>query len=329
METTAKRPHLVALALVLAIVLAAATVSAQQRIPRIGYLGLGKPGPSLVGEAFHQGLRDLGYVAGETLNVDTRLADGDEARLRAFARELVRQKVDVIVAAGSPAIRAARDATKQIPIVMAVSGDPLAAGFIAGYGRPGGNVTGLSSVSPELSGKRLQLLTEIVPGLARVALVSNPDSPENAPERQSLQGAGRAMNVQLHLIEVRSTAELQAAVARIARIQAQALVFLGDAFTFAHRAQMIELAAKAQLPAIFPSKEFVEAGGLIAYGPSLPDLFRRSASYVDRILKGATPASLPVEQPATFELVVNRRTELLLGVTLPPALVMRADEVIE
>jgi putative ABC transport system substrate-binding protein len=313
---------------VLAIVLATATVRAQ-RIPRVGYLGLGKPGPSLVGEAFHEGLRDLGYVAGKTINVDIRLADGDEARLRAFASELARQKVDVIVAAGSPAIRAALDATKQIPIVMAVSGDPLAAGFIASYGRPGGNVTGLSSVSPELSGKRLQLLTEIVRGLARVALVSNPDSPENAPERQSLQAAARAMNVQLQLVEVRSPAELEAAFARIARTQVQALVFLGDAFTFAHRARIIELAAKSQLPAIFPSKEFVEAGGLVAYGPSLPDLFRRAAYYVDRILKGAAPASLPVEQPAKFELVVNRRTELLLDVTIPSALLMRADEVIE
>jgi len=313
------------------LVLALASEAGAQthRVPRIGYLGLGKPGASLVGEAFRRGLHDLGYVEGRSIVVETRLADGDEARLRAFARELVTLKVDVIVAAGSPAIQAAREATSRIPIVMAVSGDPVAAGFVASYGRPGANVTGLSSISPELGGKRLELLKQIVPGLARVALLSNPESPERTAEIRSLELAARTMRLQLQIVEVRRPADLEAGFAQIRGGQDGALVALGDAFTFVNRARIIDLATQARLPAMFPSREFVEAGGLIAYGPSLPDLFRRSATYVDRILRGASPAELPIEQPSTFELVVNRRTELLLGLDIPTAVLARADHVFE
>jgi len=299
------------------------------RVPRIGYLGLGKPGVSLVGDAFRRGLQDLGYVEGRSIVVETRLADGDEARLRAFARELVTLEVDVIVAAGSPAIQAARAATRRIPIVMAVSGDPVAAGFVASYGRPGANVTGLSSISPELGGKRLELLKQIVPGLARVALLSNPESPERAAEIRSLELAAKTMRLQLQIVEVRRPVDLETGFAQIRRGQDGALVALGDAFTFANRARIIDLATQARLPAMFPSREFVEAGGLISYGPSLPDLFRRSATYVDRILQGASPAELPIEQPSKFELVVNRRTELLLGLDIPPSVLARADYVLE
>lgn len=313
------------------LLLALAPVAGAQaaRVPRVGYLGLGKPGVSLVGDAFRHGLRELGYVEGRSIIVETRLADGDEARLRAFARELVDLKVDVIVAAGSPAIQAARAATRRIPIVMAVSGDPVAAGFVASYGRPGANVTGLSSISPELIGKRLELLKEIVPGLARVALLSNPESPERTAEIRSLEAAAKALRVQLHVVEVRRPADLEPGFAQIRRAQDDALVGLGDAFTFANRARIIDLATQARIAAIFPSREFVEAGGLISYGPSLPDLFRRSATYVDRILRGASPAGLPIEQPSKFELVINRRTELLLGLDIPLALLHRADHVLE
>jgi len=309
--------------------LASAAAAQTPRIPRIGYLGLGKPGVSLVGDAFRQGLHDLGYVDGRSIVVETRLADGDEPRLNAFARELVALNVDVIVAAGSPAIGAARAATRRIPIVMAVSGDPVAAGFVASYGRPGANVTGLSSISPELGGKRLEALKEIIPGLARVAVLSDPESPERTAEIRSLELAAGAIRLQLDLVEVRRPADLEAAFGQIRRGQAGALVALGDAFTFVHRARIIELATQARLPAIFPSREFVEAGGLISYGPSLPDLFRRAATYVDRILRGASPAELPIEQPSRFELVVNRRTELLLGLNIPPAFLLRADHVFE
>ncbi|MBI4246707.1 MAG: ABC transporter substrate-binding protein [Candidatus Rokubacteria bacterium] len=326
------RPALALLALAAAVAATpAADVAAQspKRIPRIGFFGLGRSGPSLVGQAFRQGLADLGYVDGKTIVIEWRLAEADEGRLEPMARELVAQKVDVIVAAGTSSILAAKRATTTIPIVMANPGDPVATGIVASLARPGGNVTGVTNLSPEVAGKRLELLKEAIPRLTSVAVVRNPGNAEQMLEFQALQRASQALGVRLHVVEVRTSGDFRRVLAGSLRGRAEALVALGDSFTFAHRGELIEAAEKSDLPAIYGSREFVDAGGLMSYGPNLPDLFRRSAAYVDKILKGAKPADLPVEQPLRFELVVNRRAELLLGLTLPRAFLLRADHVIE
>lgn len=299
-----------------------------EKVPRIGFLGLGLSGPSLVGEAFRQGLRDLGYVEGRTIVIETRLAEGRAERLPDLARELVRLGVDVIVAAG-PAIQVAKEATSTVPIVVANSGDPVAAGLVPSLSRPGGNITGLSTLSPELSAKRLQLLREAIHGLSSVAVLWNPDSPEQSAEFRALQAAGRSLGIQLHVLQVRAAGDFDAAFATATRLRAGALVTFGDGFTFTHRARILELAARAELPAMYAYQEFVDAGGLMAYGPNLPDLFRRAAVYVDKILKGARPHDLPIEQPTRFELTINRRTELLLGLQFSDSFLMQAQKIID
>lgn len=302
---------------------------APKRTPTIGFLGIGRSGPSLVGQAFRRGLAEGGYVEGKTIAIEWRLAEGDEARLARMAEDLVARKVDVIVAIGDQSIAAAKRATTTIPIVMANPSDPVGTGLVASLARPGGNVTGVTNLAPEVGGKRLELLKEALPKLTTAAVVRNPDRREQTVEFQTLERASRALGIRLHVVEVRTAADFQRNLAGSLRGRAEALVGLGDGFTFAHRTDLIAAAEKSALPAIFASREYVDAGGLMSYGPNLPDRFRRAAAYVVRILEGARPGDLPVEQPTRFELVVNRRAELLLGLTLPPSFLIRADHVLE
>jgi putative ABC transport system substrate-binding protein len=306
-----------------------ASAQLQPGSPRIGFLGLGRSGPSLVGEAFRQGLRDLGYIEGRTIAIESRLAEGAADRLPGLARELIALRVSVIVAAGGPAIRAARDATATIPIVMVNATDPVGSGFVASLARPGGNVTGVSNISAELGGKRLQLLQALVPRLARVAVLRDPGSAEQVVAIRGLEGAARSLGLELLVLDVHGPEEIPGALQTALRQRAGALVAMGDGFTFTNRGRIIDAVTRLGLPAIYPSREFVDAGGLVSYGVNLPDQFRRCASYVARILRGARPGDLPVERPTTFELIVNRRAELSLGLTVPDAVLLQADQIIE
>jgi len=301
------------------------------RVPRIGMLWFGSPvvGPSPHLEAFRQGLRELGYTEGQNIVIETRHAAMRPALLPDLAANLVLSKVDVIVAAGDPAIYAARHATSTIPIVMVAGADPVGSGLVASLARPGGNLTGSSALSPELSGKRLQLLTEALPGVSRVAVLWNPADPAKALDVRETQAAGQALGVQLQLLEVRGPEEFESAFAAMTRDRAEALITLGDPLTVSHRMRIVDLAAKSRLPTMYDVREFVEAGGLMAYGPSLADLFRRAAAYVDKILKGGKPGTLPVEQPMKFELIIDLKTARALGLTLPQSVLFLADQVIQ
>jgi len=280
--------------------------------------------------AFKQGLRELGYVEGKTVLLEVRLAEGAPERLPQLARELVALKPDVIVATSDAAIAAVRRETHAIPIVMALSADPAGAGFVASLARPSGNVTGLSTLSPELSGKRLELLREVVPGLSRVALLWNPDSRGNLLDYKETEVAARSPHVELQSIEVSRVEDLDRAFSEVTQGRAQALIVAsGNPVTVARRAQGASFAQRSGLPSIYGLREYVDDGGLMSYGPSTADLYRRAATYVDKILKGTKPADLPVEQPTKFELVINLKTAKALGLTIPPSLLARADEVIE
>jgi putative ABC transport system substrate-binding protein len=278
-------------------------------------------------EAFGHGLRDLGYVEGRNITIEYRYAEGKVERFPDLAAELVRLKVDVIVAAG-PAIRAARQATTTIPIVMAVSGNPVGDGLVASLARPGGNITGLSVMIPEGSGKRLELLQEVVPTLSHVAVLWNPAVLGSTVAFKETQTAAQALGLQLQSIEVRSPDEFDQAFAAMTREHADALVVISNELFFGHHRQLAELSVRHRLPAMFHSREYAEAGGLMAYGANVEDLYRRAATYVDKILKGAKPTDLPVEQPMKFELVINLKAAKALGLTLSPMFLFRADEVI-
>jgi putative ABC transport system substrate-binding protein len=301
------------------------------KVPRVGMLWFGSPigGPSPHLEAFRQGLRELGYTEGQNIVIESRHAAMRPALLPDLAANLVLSKVDVIVAAGDPAIHAARHATSTIPIVMVAGADPVGSGLVTSLARPGRNLTGLSALSPELSGKRLQLLTEAIPRVSRMAVFWNPADPAKALELREIQATGQALGVQLQLLEVRGPEDFESAFAAMARDRAEALIILGDPLTLSHRMRIVDLAAKSRLPGIYDVQEFVEAGGLMAYGPSLPDLFRRAAAYVDKILKGAKPGTLPVEQPMKFELIINLKTAKALGLTIPQSVLFLADRVIQ
>jgi putative ABC transport system substrate-binding protein len=287
-----------------------------------------EPNPPL--EAFRQGLRDLGYVEGQNLVLEHRYAEGSFERLPELAAELVRLQVEVIVASGAPAIRAAQHATRTIPIVMAATADPVGQGFVASLAHPGGNITGLSFLSTELPGKRLELLKETVPQSTRIAVLINAAHPYYASVMDNLTGAARALGLQLHVVELRSAEELDTAFVAMTREGADALIEVGDqALMDGLRGRVADLAAKSRLPAMYDWKMYVDAGGLMSYGPSVSDIFRRAATYVDKILKGAKPADLPVEQPTKFELVINLKTAKALGITMPPSLLLLADEVIQ
>jgi putative ABC transport system substrate-binding protein len=272
-------------------------------------------------------MRELGYVEGQPVVFEAREADGKNERLAALAAQLVRLKVDVIVTSTTPAVQAARQATATIPIVM-TSGNPLETGVVASLARPGGNVTGLTTLSLELSAKRLELARELVPGASRFAILGT-DSAQAALYIRETQAAAQALGTRLHAVSVRGPAELDGAFSTIARERPAVLIVIPGPMFFGERRRLSELAVTHRLPTVHASREFVEAGGLIAYGVSLAALFRRAAVYVDKILKGARPGDLPVEQPTRFELAVNLKTAKALGLTIPPSVLLRADETIQ
>src|SRR6266849_2343328 len=307
--------------------------SAQQaaKIARIGYLTGNLAANPHTREAFLQGLRDLGYIEDRDLEIEYRDVEGKYERLPALAAELVALKVDVILAAGTPQPLAAKQATRTIPIVFAGAADPVGSGLVTSLARPGGNVTGLSLLSPELVGKCLELLKQAVPGVSRVAVLWQPGGSGERTEKDMLKGAevaGRALGVRLQFVEARGPADFDRAFSDMTRARAGALTSLGGSMLFNERRRLVDLAAKNRLPAVYPQREYVDAGGLMAYGPNVADLYRRAATYVDKILKGAKPGDLPVEQPTKFELVINLKAAKALGLTIPQSLLLRADEVI-
>jgi putative ABC transport system substrate-binding protein len=296
-------------------------------IARIGLLRSGSPPDPFV-EAFRDGLRELGYVEGRNLVIEYRWAKGRDELLPGLAADLVRLKVDVIVTSGAPALLASKHATSEIPIVMAVTGDPVGLGLVASFARPGGNITGLAYQTDELAGKWVQLLKEAVPGVSRVAALA--DRRGGGQQGRTAEVAAQSVGVRLQVLTVGRPDDFETAFAKVKREHAEALIVLGSPFFSTHRARLVELAARHRLPAMYHQREFVEgAGGLMSYGPDFRDLFRRAATYVDKVLKGATPGNLPVEQPSKFELVINLRTAKTLGLTIPLSLLQRADRVIE
>jgi len=293
---------------------------------RIGVLG-NQPNPPW--EAFRQGLRELGYVEGRNVAIEWRWSQGVTDRHPALAVELAGLGVDVIVAAGTQAVRAAKQATSAIPIVMAVSSYPDKIGLVESLGRPGGNVTGLSNVATELEGKRLELLKEMAPTISRVAVLYNPASPVEPHGFRELLAAAPVAGLTIQPVDVRTPDDFPAAFAAVTAGRAQALLAFGNPVNFQRRQLIVDFATRSRLPGIFEERLFVEAGGLMSYAPSFADLFRRAATYVDRILKGAKPADLPVEQPTRFELVINLKTANTLGLTVPQSLLLRADQLIQ
>jgi putative ABC transport system substrate-binding protein len=320
------------IAIVVALTLCGVRVEAQQakKIPRIGYLTAASLSSNVARvEAFRQGLRELGYVEGKNIVIEWRSAESKLERQGELAAELVRLKVDVIVTSGPTATRAAKQATVTIPIVMAQDADPVGSGFVASLARPGGNITGLSTLSLELSGKQLELLKEIVPKLSRVAVLGNSNEPANAKTLKEIELAAGAFGVQLQPLDVLSSKDIETAFRAATKGHADGLVVLVSVVLTDHRTQIANLALKSRLPAIYYTPQFVEAGGLMSYGTSFTDLSRRAATYVDKILKGAKPADLPVEQPTKFELVINLKTAKQIGLTIPPNVLARADKVIK
>jgi putative ABC transport system substrate-binding protein len=301
----------------------AARAQQPNRIPRIGLLILEQRL-----EPFRQGLREVGRVEGQNIILEYRPFDRPDG-LPALAAELVDLKVDVIVAAGSQAVRAAQRATRSIPIVMGAVSDPVATGFVASLAQPGGNITGLSLLSPELSGKRLELLKEIVAGVSRIAVLWDPDDPPAVLAMKETETAAQALGVTIHAVEARRPDDFDAAFAAATQVRSQALVVLSAAIMITYSARIAQLALWGRLPAIHFSSDFPKVGGLMSYGPHIDALYRRAAAYVDKILKGAKPADLPVEQPTKFELVINLKTAKALGLEIPDKLLALADEVIE
>jgi len=300
------------------------------KIPRIGFLLPYSPGPDPRVEAFRQGLRELGYVEGQNVTIEYRWADGRFEQFPDLAAELVGLKVDVIVTAVTQASIAAKKATGAIPIVMVAVSDPVGSGLVASLARPGANVTGTSSMTAEVVGKQLELLKETLPKISRVAALWNPANPVfQALQLKETKVAARALGVQLQILEARGPDEIDRAFAAMARERTRALLVLGDPVFTSHRKRIADLAVKHRLPTVSGTREYVEAGGLMAYGPSFHDMYRRAAYYVDRILKGTKPADLPVERPTKFELVINLKTAKQIGLTVPPNMLARADKVIK
>src|SRR5712691_1824876 len=298
------------------------------KAPRVGLLGLGSAESSPLFEALRQGLRERGWIEGQNITFEDRTTVDRYSRIPDAAAELVRLRVDVIVAWGTTTALAARKATRTIPIVTA-AGDPVEMGLAASLARPGGNVTGLATSGRELIGKRIELLKEALPGLSRIALLWNPESRTQPLTLRDAEAAARSLGLQVRPTEVRRPEDLQKAFASIAHERPEALVLLATNMFLVHRARIVELAARHRLPTTFSERTSVDAGGLMSYGPDLKAIFRRLATYVDRLLKGAKPADLPIEQPTKFELIINAKTAKALGLTIPPSLVLRADEVIQ
>ena len=304
----------------------------QRKIAVIGYLTPVVPqnNTDFRLESFRQGMREVGYTEGKDYRLEIRWGEGKLERMPALAAELVRLKVDVLVAPSSPSVLAARQATRTIPIVMPTSSDPVGDGLVASLARPGGNITGLSQMAPELGAKRLQLLREVLPKPSRaLAVVWNPSYKGMAARYNEAKVAGPAIGMDVRSIEVRDSREMEAAFDAVTRDTPAGLLFLTDPLTISMRARIVEFAREKNLPAIYESREFVEAGGLMSYGPNISAMFRRTAYYVDRILKGAKPGDLPIEQPAKIELLVNLSTARSLGITIPKSILLNADQVIE
>ena len=311
----------------------AAEAQQSAKFARIGYLTSSLGVNPHLPEAFRQGLRDLGYVEGRNLVIENREAEGKADRLPVLAAELVALKVDVIVAApGTGGPRVAMQATRTIPIVFIAAGDPVGSGLVTSLARPGGNVTGLSNLAPELVGKRLELLTQAVPGVSQVAVLWFPGALGERTDKDMLKEAevaARGLGVRLQFVEARDPADFDRAFSDMTRARAGALTVLPSNMFLREHRRLVDLVAKNRLPTVFPWREVVDAGGLMSYGANQPDLFRRAATYVDKILKGAKPGDLPVEQPTKFELVINLKTAKALGLTIPQSVLAHADEVIQ
>ena len=320
--------------ILLTVVLLAVSVIAEaqqpKKVPRIGFLGASSASVLAARiEAFRQGLCDLGYVEGKNIVIEWRSAEGKLDRLPALAAELVRLKVDVIVTTGPAPTRPAKEATSTIPIVMAFDNDPVGNGFVASLARPGGNITGLSTLAPEISGKQLEVLKEIVPRLSRVAVLGSSTTPGNAQSLKETELAAGAFGVKVQYLDVRDPKDIDTAFRATGKGRADAILVLTSPVFNPYRTEIADLAVKNRLPAIYSTPEFVEDGGLMTYGVSLTDLYRRAATYVDKILKGAKPVDLPVEQPTKFEFIINLKAAKQIGLTIPPNVLVRADKVIK
>jgi putative tryptophan/tyrosine transport system substrate-binding protein len=310
--------------------LAARAQQPAAKVPRIGFLGNSTADleANLVGP-FRDGLRALGYEEGRNIVIEYRWAEGEYERFPALIAELVASNVDVIVTAGTPASLAVKKATTTIPLVMVAVGDPVATGLVASLARPGGNITGLTSISSEMEGKRLELLREVVPKVSHIAVLWNAASPIQVIEEGEVRAAAGVLGVKMLSLGVRTREEIDDALATIIRERSDALLVLADRLFLHHRTRIIDFAAQERLPGVHAYRELIEAGGLMSYGPSYADMHRRAAAYVDKTLKGAKPADLPVERPVKFELVVNLKAAKALGLTIPPSVIFRADEIIE
>ena len=299
------------------------------QVPSIAYLSSGQGFVSSERrQAFRQGLRELGYVEEKNLIVEYRYAEGNSERLAALAAELVRLKIDVIVTSGPPGTRAAKKATTTVPIVMAHDPDALGSGFIASLARPGGNITGLSSLVAQLGGKRLELLRELIPKLSRVAVLGTSTNPSNVQMATEIEVAARPIGIRIQFVDVQDSKEIEGGFRAATKAHAEALFVLGNPVLNAHRTEVADLALKSRLPAVYGQPDLMAAGGLMFYGASITEMFRRAAIYVDKILKGAKPADLPVEQPTKFELIINLKTAKQIGLIIPPNVLARADKVI-
>ena len=302
----------------------------QAKFPTIGFLVPGSPsGFAARIEAFRQGLRELGYLEGKNIAIEYRWAGGKLDRLPQFAAELVQIKVDVIVTSGDAAIRAVKEKTPNIPIVVGVAGDLVVTGYVASHSRPGGNITGLIDISPELSTKRLELVKEAFPKISRVVILLNSANPVMVLNFKEIERTAWAMGLKPESLEIRNSDDLDSASVVPIRGQAAVLIVLQDSLVIANTKRIVEFAAKHRLPGMYFDSRWVETGGLMSYGPNYPDLFRRAAGYVDKILKGRKPSDLPVEQPTKFELVINLKTAKQIGLTIPPSVLARADKVIQ
>jgi putative ABC transport system substrate-binding protein len=329
-----KNPKWVAIVTIaLTLAFGGAEADAQQptKIPRIGYLsGTSRSASLHRTEAFRQGLRELGYVEGKNISIAYRFAEGNPDRLLALAAELVGLKVDIIVTAGGIVTRAVKEADSTIPIVMTNEGDPVGSGFVASLARPGGNITGLSTFAPELSGKRLELLKEIIPKLSRVAVFGTSTLPDNAQRLREVELAAKTFGVKLQYLDILARKDTEPAFRAAVKGRADAILWqVAGGIANAHRTQILQLAVKSRLPAIYQNSAWVDAGGLMTYSPSATDLDRRAATYVDKILKGTKPADLPVQQPTKFEFIINLKAAKQIGLTIPPNVLVRADRVIK
>jgi putative ABC transport system substrate-binding protein len=308
-----------------------AIIEAQQpgKVFRVGYLESGAAAPSAhLFESFRQGLRDLGWVEGQNIAIELRVAEGKYERLRDLAAELVKLQADVIFASSTPAALAAKQATTTVPIVIGRVADPVGSGLVASLAHPGGNITGWTHLGRELRAKYVELIKEAVPGATRIGVLWNPANPIHGPSLENVKTAAQALKVQLRPVGVQDPQELESAFSALAREHGEALVVLPDGMFLAQGTRIIALSARGRLPAMYGMTELTKAGGLMGYGVNLPDMYRHGASFVDRILKGAKPADLPVEQPTKFELVINLKTAKVLGLTIPQSVLVRADEVI-